>query len=429
MNNKNLKVFTLTSLMLLVSCGGPKVGAVQNITFEEGILSFDAVENAEGYYIKFTQGGELIYEDRITDTVIDTDSLGFEGEIDFEVSAFIGDKYGEVTTYTFIALSTFEDVIFEAEDYLANYGTGKAQCNYRNNPAASNGAYVGGIDDAGQGIYINYLCPVAGTYVFECHYATDEPVAHDDVWVNGVKQARYDFTEKTGWGGSTFITAKAEVEITLVKGWNSIAVYKNGNSTDNWGSFVELDYFVLKGDGSKYSVEELKEFGEEPPYYRLEAEMASPRRKNVGSGTFECKNPAIVDKGSGKFSNGFIMGNIESNYDGLEWQFHALNKGKYEVTIAYAAGQFDGSLKARPSFVVTQTEVGLNKNVDFFDYDIKSMEELEYTGWDNIVIAEEKIILDLEQGKNFIYCLKLDTANSGIFQVDYIDVRLVEVVE
>ena len=57
------------------------------------------------------------------------------------------------------------------------------------------------------------------------------------------------------------------------------------------------------------------------------------------------------------------------------------------------------------------------------------MEELEYTGWDNIVIAEEKIILDLEQGKNFIYCLKLDTANSGIFQVDYIDVRLVEVVE
>ena len=68
MNSKKIKIFTLTSLMLLVSCGGPKVGVVQNITFEEGILSFDPVENAEGYYIKFTQDGELVYEDKITDT-------------------------------------------------------------------------------------------------------------------------------------------------------------------------------------------------------------------------------------------------------------------------------------------------------------------------------------------------------------------------
>lgn len=429
MNSKKIKIFTLTSLMLLVSCGGPKVGVVQNITFEEGILSFDPVENAEGYYIKFTQDGELVYEDKITDTSIDTDSLGFEGQLNFEVSAYIGDKYGEVTTYTFTALSVFEDVIFEAEDYLANYGTGKAQCNYRNNPAASNGAYVGGIDDAGQGIYINYLCPFDGTFTFECTYATDEPVAHDDVWVNGVKQARYDFTEKTGWGGSTFITAKAEVEITLVKGWNSIAVYKNGDSSDNWGSFVELDYFTLKGNGEKYNSEELKEFGDEPPYYRLEAEMASPRKKNEGSGTFECKNPAIVDKGSNTFSNGFIMGGIEANYDGLEWQFHALQKGKYEVTIAYAAGQFDGSVKAAPSFIATQEEVGLTKNVDFLDCDIKTMQPLPYTNWDVITVAEEKVILDLEQGKNFIYCLKLDVANSGIFQVDYIDVKLVEAAE
>ena len=425
--NKKIKVMTLTSLMLLASCGGVKLSAVTNINFEDGILSFDAVENAEGYNIKFTQNGELVYEDKITDTAIDTDSLGLEGEIDFEISAYAGEKVGEVTTYTFIALSTFGDVIFEAEDYLANYGTGKAQCNYRNNPSAHNGAYVGGIDDAGQGVYINYLCPVAGTYTFECWYTTDMPVAHDDVWVNGVKQARYDFTEKTGWGGSTYEAAKAEVEITLNKGWNTISVYKNGDSSDNWGSFVELDYFVLKGDGTKYNSEELKEFGNEPEYYRLEAEMGSPRRKNKNNGIYECKNPAIVEKNGKKFSNGFILGNIESNYDGVEWQFHSLVKGRYEVKIAYASASFEGSKLPAPSFITTQTEVGLNKNVDFLDYEIKTMTDLPYTagGWDNIEIAEQTVEIELEQGKNFIYCLLLDSVNSGIFQIDYIDIKLV----
>ena len=84
-----------------------------------------------------------------------------------------------------------------------------------------------------------------------------------------------------------------------------------------------MDYFVLKGDGTKYNSEELKEFGNEPEYYRLEAEMGSPRRKNKNNGIYECKNPAIVEKNGKKFSNGFILGNIESNYDGVEWQFHS----------------------------------------------------------------------------------------------------------
>lgn len=441
MNNKTMKTLLLSSLLMLSGCfnlgGGAgnnktsssenlvTLDAVKNITFTDGVISFDPVTGAEGYNIKFSQDDELIYEDKIAETSIDTESLGLEGEILFSVNAYAGENVGIVSTYTFVTLSTFGDVIFEAEDYLANYGTGKAQCNYRNNPLASNGAYVGGIDDAGQGVYINYLCPVAGTFTLECYYATDMPVAHDDVWVNGVKQARYDFTEKTGWGGATFDTAKAEVEITLEKGWNTISVYKNGDSSDNWGSFVELDYFVLKGDGSKYSVTDLKEYGSEPGWYRLEAEMGSPRKKN-SSGVFECKNPAIVEKNGKKFSNGFILGGIEQNYDGVEWQFHALKKGKYEVKIAYAAGQFDGSVPAAPSFITTQEEVGLSKGVDFLDYDINTISNLPYTGWDNIAVAEETVEIELEQGKNFIYCLKLDKANSGIFQIDYIDVRFVE---
>lgn len=191
-----IKGLLLATGILLTSCGGVKLGQVTNIRFEDGILSFDEVKNAEGYNIKLTQNEEVLYEDKITDHQIDIDSLGLEGEIEFEISAFKGNTVGEVSTYTFVALSTFGDVVFEAENYLANYGTGKAQCNYRNNPSAHNGAYVGGIDDAGQGVYIDYLCPVAGTYTFECWYTTDMPVAHDDVWVNGKFQAKYNFTEK-----------------------------------------------------------------------------------------------------------------------------------------------------------------------------------------------------------------------------------------
>ena len=40
--------------------------AVKNITFTDGVISFDPVTGAEGYNIKFTQDEELIYEDRET---------------------------------------------------------------------------------------------------------------------------------------------------------------------------------------------------------------------------------------------------------------------------------------------------------------------------------------------------------------------------
>lgn len=424
-----IKGLLLATGILLTSCGGVKLGQVTNIRFEDGILSFDEVKNAEGYNIKLTQNEEVLYEDKITDHQIDIDSLGLEGEIEFEISAFKGNTVGEVSTYTFVALSTFGDVVFEAENYLANYGTGKAQCNYRNNPSAHNGAYVGGIDDAGQGVYIDYLCPVAGTYTFECWYTTDMPVAHDDVWVNGKFQAKYNFTEKTGWGGSTYEAAKAEVQITLNKGWNTISVMKNGDSSDNWGSFVELDYFVLKGDGTKYNSADLKEFGTAPEWYRLEAEMGSPRRKNNDSGTYECKNPCIAEHDDKKFSNGFLMGNIESNYDGVEWQFNSPVKGKYEVKIGYAAGYFDGSKKAKPSFITTTAEVGLTRNADFSHYPVSTMNELEYTGWDIVSVSEQTVEIELDEGKNFIYCLKLDSVDCGIFQIDYIDIRLTETLD
>ena len=183
-------------------------------------------------------------------------------------------------------------------------------------------AYVGGLDDAGQGVYINYLCPVAGTFAFDAYYCMDEvggfKTAHNDVWVNGEYQTRLDFTELTGWGGDKFNAAKTTAEITLKKGWNTISVMKNGDASDNWGGFAELDYFVINGNGDKYNADDLVQYGVSPSAYRLEAEMGSPRRKNPENNLYECKNPAIAGGGEFTYSNNFLLGNIESNYDGVE---------------------------------------------------------------------------------------------------------------
>lgn len=401
------------------------LNAVSNVTYNDGILSFSGVDGASSYEIVLKHGDEAVYEDSITDTSIDIESIGAEGNLTISIVAASKDAKSPATAFSFTVLSTFGDVELEAEDYLYNFGTGKANSNFRNNPLAHKGAYVGGIDDAGQGVYINYLSPIAGTFDFTVYYCHEGNGAHQDMWVNGEFQKRIDYTENTGWGGASFNAANVTVPLTLKEGWNTISIMKNGDSSDNWGDFAELDYFVIHGDGTKYNVDDLSKYGKLPPHYRLEAEMGSPRCKNKTSNIVECKNPAIVQKDGKKFSNGFILGNIESNYDGIEWQFYSDVKAKYEITLAYAAGEFEGSKKAKPSLIVTQEEVGLAKGVDFEEMNRISFDALPYTGWDKITVATQKVEIELEAGKNFIYLLKMDSADSGMFQVDYIDATFV----
>lgn len=420
-------LFTLMLTCIGSACGkdsGVKLDKVKNVDYNDGILSYDEVQNAEGYDVLFTRDGETLYEDKIQDTAIDVESLGLEGKITFTVNAYKGNKKGEKTQYEFTALSTFGDVIFEAEDNLYNFGTGKAQSNFRNNTMAHKGAYVGGLDDAGHGVYINYLCPFDGKYDFTAYYLRESELAHHDVWVNGEYQTKFVYTENTGWGGATFNPANVTVEISLKKGWNTISVMKNGDASDNWGAFAELDYFVLSGNKQKYDAQELiATYGEKPAYYRLEAEMGSPRKKDADSGLYMCKNPCIKANEGDNYSNGFLMGGVENTFDGVEWHFNSPVKAKYSIKIAYAAGSFDGSKPPRPSFVVTQEEVTPSKNVDFYNYEITTMNPLAYTGWNNVVVAEQSVEITLEKGKNFIYCIKLE--ESGFFQIDYCDLTFI----
>lgn len=419
---------TASALAACTNGGGTSItlGKIENFAFEDGILSYDEVEGAEGYDVVFKHGEDIVYEDRIEDTVIDVESLGLGGNITVTVSAYSGDVKGEAAEYAFVALSTFGEVIFEAEENLANFGTGKSQSNFRNNPLAHKGAYVGGIDDAGQGVFINYLCPIAGTYDFTAYYTTDMNPAHNDVWINGEFATKFDFTEKTGWGGDTYDAAPATVQIALEKGWNTISVMKNGDATDNWGSFTELDYFVLDGGGAKYNVDDLEAYGERPDKFILEAEMGSPRK--MSDGIMGCKNPCIQNHDAYTFSNGFLMGGIKNKYEGVEWHFNSPVKAKYRVRLCYGT---EGSAAITPTFIATQSEVRPLREADFDDYEQKKMNALPFsTAAEKPILAEETVEITLEQGKNFIYCVLMDgLPEGGELLIDYIELTFVEEIE
>lgn len=401
------------------------LGKVQNIKYEEGVLSFDPVENATGYDVTITRGEEEQYQDRISKTTLNIEALGLEGNLTVSVYAYNKDVIGETSTFDFTVLSLFGEVIIEAEDNLYNFGTGKEQSNFRNNIQANAGAYVGGIDDCGQGIYINYLSPVAGTFDFDLYYTTGMPTSRNDVRVNNAYADTFECTVNTGWGGDTYNAEKATISITLNEGWNTISVMKNGVESNNWGNYTELDYFVINGNGEEYNASDLEDYGLLNPVMRLEAEMGSPRKKQ--DSLFTCKNPCIVENETQKYSNGFLMGGIEQTNDGVEWHFFSDVAAKFEVTIGYACGEFEGSTLPKPQFVVTPEAIALSRSADFADYESVVLDGLSYTGWNNVAVSTTTVEIEVEVGENFIYCLK--GADSGIFQLDYADLELVEIYE
>ena len=351
----------------------------------------------------------------------------------FNVKGVKDNKFGPTSKLNLELLTTFDEVLFEAEDYLYNFGTGKSGSNFRNNSEAHGGAYVGGIDDCGQGVYINYLCPFDGTYTLDAYYITKEPTALNGVWVNNEKQATYIFDKYSEWGGiNNFDTNVASVEISLKKGWNTISIMKEGNESNNWGSFAELDYFVLHGNQKMYNRSILEsEYGLKPEKLRLEAEMGSPRRKNE-IGTFECKNPCIVNDATHRYSNGYLMGALDNRYDGVEWQLYLEKETTYELDMGFASGQ-EG---AYATFFVTQEEIALAHGADFLD--LKGLRvDLTNTGWNNVQHLETNQTITLKEGKNFLYCIKMEPTpkkteqnpnpeNICIFQLDYIDLKEVK---
>ena len=169
-----------------------------------------------------------------------------------------------------IVLNPVEDVIIEAEDATLSYNQ------YKGNELAHGGAYVGSIDNVKQGVYLQVMAFVTGTYEMEVYYTTGAPVAYHEVFVNGKSFGKVGYEVNTGWGSvDAYDPEKTSIDIDLEAGYNIITVIKNGND-DNW---AELDYFVIKAIDAEYNPNDFTNV--ELPAFILEAEMATLIGPNI----------------------------------------------------------------------------------------------------------------------------------------------------
>ena len=440
---KKRNLFLLVLPLLLSACSGgnekPQTDIkVQNLRYEGTTLKFDAIDGATGYSLRLSKNDVVVFNDVIGLNSIDLAPLNVYGNVKVSVCPLFTDKLAKYADLDIVSLAKFDEMFFEAETGCYNIGTGKDVSNYRWNECASDTYYVGGIDDAGQGVYFNILMPFSGTFELQCFY-TSLPTyvnAHDDVLLNDEFVGQLHFDEGRGWFGPTedaehidyFLHLPcAKLSINFKKGWNTLSIFKNGSPEDDWGGNAELDYFKIIGNNQTYNPDDIEGlFGAEPAYYRLEGEMGSPRKFNKESRRRECKNAPIVEKGMEKFSNSFVLGNIESDFDGVEWRFKAKKSGKYAIKLCYSSMAFPGSKKAKPTYIVTDEPIDLGQE-EFFDfYPHYRMAELDYTeDWSTFALTDE-VQLDLQKGVNYIYCLLLDEENSGYFEIDYADIRMVD---
>ena len=407
---KRILIVVCTYLLMfgLNACFQGELEDVGNLKFEDELITIDEVSGADYYTFDFYRYGELVFQDEIDYNMYDLAGIGLDGgEYDVRVRAVNDQVESKGKFIKVVVLSTVDDVIFEAENGLYNWGSTSLSC-YRNNPLAHEGAYVGGIDDAGQGVYFYYFNYIAGEYDFECYYTTESENCQVDVVINGNIQTTIHLDEITGYGGvCVYDSACAMTKIYLEQGWNAINIIKNGDETNDYGGFAELDYFILRGTGEKYNVADYANYDlEYPPYLRLEAELGCPIK--IMGGYQTTKNPAIA---SDNCSNGFILGGMDEIGDGVEWHFSCDYSGKYQIRVAYAHNNSDKENTTISFFLATKRNFKKNR------IDMKLDSGL---GWENVLINSTTITYELEAGNEyFIYALKQEGSCS--FQIDYID--------
>ena len=398
---------------------------VSNVYYNEGILTFDGVEYATSYQVVIKKNNVEVVSTTTDINVLSLSTYDLAGNYCVEIYSIAGDyKLETPATYSLTVLSKVEDIVIEAEIGLQAYAN-----MYKGNELAHGGAYVGNIDNCGQGVTLSYFCYIAGEYSIDAYYTTGSVGSYHNVYVNGVKQARFDYTKNTGWGSATlYNAAKATATITLQKGWNSIVVIKDGNESDNWGGFAELDYFVVKGTGEAYNVDDYTEYNlNDPVSYRLEAEQASfIGRLYEGEyvkWVFNNLVPTYVENASSKY----MVGGIDNVGQGLEWHIAANEGGKYLITIVYAYDVWDGandnvSLSLYHSTAHLRDQALTMDAINQFKVNDIAI-DANWNGWWVPVVNSVTYEIDLVAGDNFIYLTK-EIANVWC-QIDYIELTLI----
>lgn len=312
-----------------------ELDAPANLAFSNvNVLTFDEVTNAKQYVIDIYSGSEKVETLTVTTNSCDLTGKVPAGRYTVKVKAKCVDVLSEEASLDVNVLVIDGDVILEAEDAVLN-GTG----NVRENAALHGGKYVGGIDDCGQGLYFRYFAYEAGERTIEVYYATGNAGSFMGVYVNGTKQGNATFATATGWlGNDQTTTAKADVSVTFVQGWNEIYLVKDGTDSDTpaYGGNGEIDYIKVKGTGKGFDVATVDKSASS---YKLEAECAAWHWADANNRPSNWKN-------DGGFSQDFGLGNISAEGDGVKFRFRVSETGTYTLRLAYSGS---GSVNVKVS--------------------------------------------------------------------------------
>ena len=374
---------------------------VLNLRYNNQVIYFDLVNEASAYHLEIVHQDQLIFAKDIQINQYDVETLNLIGTNTVFVTAYNTQKKSNKAELEFVITNIDTDTLYEGEHGLLNYGDNNFS-NYRNNPLAHNGAYAGGIDDCGNGLHFDHYSYLEGKRNFEIFYTTDVENSWHDIYVNGEKQARAVYTEKTGWGSvDNFSPRKTTVEITLKAGWNIVELVKIGVSSDNpkWGGFAEIDYVVIKGSGEEYTVNEEKSI----PTYKLQAEMGTAIKWDEDNQAWTTKNPPVYYANA---SNLYMVGNIDNEGEGVDIHFNAPKRGYYTLQMAYAHNN-DADID---TFATITTSEAPRLRVKLLLPEKK--------GWGEPVLSELSDPIELAQDGNHIYIKK--SGDTGSFEIDYI---------
>jgi len=407
------------------------VANVTDLNVTRDVLTFTGVDGATSYEVIFMQGDLIKFYREVTSGYVSLAGITLGGTYDVTVYTYKDGEKSDGITQQFSFLSMSQDLILEAEDGNTNDDT------YRGNNLAHGGAYLGGINSAGQGVAFNVFCYEAGEYAFDCYYMTESVGSKNFVYVNGAHLATFSFDTHTGWGTASRVnTAKSTVDISLNAGWNYITVVKNGTEADDWGGWAELDYFVLHCGGKEYNPDEVVGDPTLPTVFRLEAEQAAHIVRVQDGETYEWRNTDWdEDNSNGNpakqlsiASSGFHMVSINNIGQGLEWRFSAPLAGKYTLKVAYSHD--NGTLAT-----------GVDRMICFYNSatrltwqkvpvnDLASLYNRQFLrlgiggGWDFPITTDNTnniytIELDLVQGNNYIYAIR---ETECWWELDYVE--------
>ncbi len=353
--------------------------APANLAYADGTLTFDGVEKATSYAVEIKKGEQSVHSSTVTETRLDVAALGLDaGKYTVTVIAKCGGVVSDAARLEINVLITDGDVVIEAEDAVLN-----GDWHVRYNDGLHGGAYAGGINDCGQGLYFRYYAYEAGEKAVEVYYATGTPNSFMKAYINGTYQKNIVFTENTGWlSNDNTTTAKVTATLEFAQGWNEFYLIKDGTDSDNpqYGGNAEIDYIVVKGSGNSY---DSAQFDLSSNSYKLEAECAGWHWSN-GS-----QRPANWGEGC---SLGYALGEINAVGDGVKFTFKVAESGTYKLQVAYGSSM-DG---IKFNVKVNDGEAVLRENDKTGGHNVFALDE----GIDVQLTAGQTVTVDIGRAEN-----------------------------